>query len=145
MLNCYTKTIKRSSLSGDILYERIKQSDCRENSGTIRTALNHFGHSWPRPLEFDWINLWLLWIHNHMQKTNFIAQLIPLWNWHTMWNNCWYAQACQTTSTWNDCINLSLIWMPNYIQNFHFIFQLICEILYIKQSCILICLEIFGP
>ena len=77
MLSCYTKTIKRSSLSRDILYERIKQSDCRENSGTIRTALTHFEHSWPRPLEFDWINLWLLWIHNHMQKTNFIAQLIP--------------------------------------------------------------------
>ena len=61
-----------------------------------------------------------------MQKINFIAQVI-----------------LEMKLTQNVWVKLLLLWMFNHIQKFSFIFQLICEILYFKESCILIGLKVF--
>ena len=61
-----------------------------------------------------------------MQKINFIAQVI-----------------LEMKLTQNVWVKLLLLWMFNHIQKFNFIFQVICEILYFKESCILIGLKVF--
>ena len=92
----------------------------------------------------------------HMQKNSIIAQF-SITNYRFNIDNYFlHAQVCLTTPIsmnwiiqmylyWIIQINLLLLWMSNYTQKFNFIPQIVCDILYFKESCTLIGLEVLGP
>ena len=104
---------------------------CKKSDLLFWITLNTSDH-----VHLKWLKVLLPLLPYHMQKNNFITQLVL----EIKLTICWHfghAQACMSTPTWSSQLILSAFWTSNRIQKFNFIPQVFCEILWFKESCIL--------